>query len=141
MCKHVAATLYGVGARLDTEPELFFRLRRVDQLDLLTAASSGAILAAQGGGTRKRIAETALAEVFGIELDESSRRAGAPPGAAPGDGGGQRRPPPGFHGDVPPPRSRSPRAVRPRRATPSARADRPVRSPGALRSRRRTTRG
>ena len=41
MCKHVAATLYGVGARLDAEPELFFRLRRVDQLDLLTAASSG----------------------------------------------------------------------------------------------------
>ena len=27
MCKHVAAALYGVGARLDAEPELFFRLR------------------------------------------------------------------------------------------------------------------
>jgi uncharacterized Zn finger protein len=79
MCKHVAATLYGVGARLDTEPELFFRLRRVDQLDLLTAASSGTTLAAQGGGTRKRIAETALAEVFGIELDESSKVSGAAP--------------------------------------------------------------
>src|SRR5206468_339400 len=24
MCKHVAAVLYGVGARLDTQPELFF---------------------------------------------------------------------------------------------------------------------
>jgi uncharacterized Zn finger protein len=69
MCKHVAATLYGVGARLDAEPELFFRLRRVDQLDLLTAASSGAALATQGGGTRKRIAPAALADVFGIELD------------------------------------------------------------------------
>ena len=68
MCKHVAATLYGVGARLDAEPELFFRLRRVDQLDLLTAASSGAALTARGGGTRKRIAKTALGEVFGMEL-------------------------------------------------------------------------
>ena len=76
MCKHVAATLYGVGARLDTAPELFFRLRRVDQLDLLRAAGSGAALAAQSGGARKRIAESALADVFGIELD-------APPPARP----------------------------------------------------------
>ena len=30
MCKHVAATLYGVGARLDHEPELLFTLRGVD---------------------------------------------------------------------------------------------------------------
>jgi uncharacterized Zn finger protein len=82
MCKHVAATLYGVGARLDTEPELFFRLRRVDQLDLLTAASSGVTLAAQGSGTRKRLAETALTEVFGIELDESSKVSGVLPGPA-----------------------------------------------------------
>ena len=30
MCKHVAASLYGVGARFDSEPELLFRLRGVD---------------------------------------------------------------------------------------------------------------
>jgi uncharacterized Zn finger protein len=83
MCKHVAATLYGVGARLDTEPELFFRLRRVDQLDLLTAASGGVIPAARRGGTRKRIADTALAEVFGIELDPSSKGSDAPARTAP----------------------------------------------------------
>jgi uncharacterized Zn finger protein len=142
MCKHVAATLYGVGARLDDEPELFFRLRRVDQLDLLTAASSGAVLAAQGGGTRKRIAETALTEVFGIELDESSREPGLPPGAALE---GRRR---AASAAARIQRGRAtvrdpevPRTVRPRRAIPSARADRPVRSPAALRSRRRTTRG
>ena len=70
--EHVPATLYGGGARLDVERELFLRLRRVDQLDLLTAASSGAVLAAQGGGARKRITETALTEVFGIELNDSS---------------------------------------------------------------------
>jgi uncharacterized Zn finger protein len=78
LCKHVAATLYGVGARLDAEPELFFRLRRVDQLDLLTAASR-ARRPAQGPAARKRIPAAALAEVFGIELDESSREAGVPP--------------------------------------------------------------
>jgi uncharacterized Zn finger protein len=84
MCKHVAASLYGVGARLDAQPELFFRLRRVDQLDLLTAARSGATLAARGTGTRKRIAETALADVFGIELDEFPTASTAPPSPAPG---------------------------------------------------------
>ncbi len=35
MCKHVAAVLYGVGARLDREPELIFALRRVDPKDLV----------------------------------------------------------------------------------------------------------
>ena len=30
MCKHVAAALYGAGARLDAEPDLLFRLRAVD---------------------------------------------------------------------------------------------------------------
>jgi uncharacterized Zn finger protein len=141
MCKHVAATLYGVGARLDAEPELFFRLRRVDQLDLLTAASSGAVLgAAQGGGTRKRIADTALTEVFGIELDESSREPGTPPGAAPE---GRRGAAPAAARIL---RKRAAlrdpqasRAVRPRRATSSTRADRPARSPGSPRSRRRAT--
>jgi uncharacterized Zn finger protein len=124
MCKHVAATLYGVGARLDSEPELFFRLRRVDQLDLLTAAHSGASLAAQGTGTRKQIAETALAEVFGIELDDSARASGAASGPAPG----RRRGPAAAA-------ARSPRgradggdpgsspAARSRRATPGGKAD------------------
>ena len=81
MCKHVAAALYGVGARLDTEPELFFRLRRVDQLDLLSAARSGASLTARGAGSRKSIADTALAEVFGIELDVSAPAPGTGPPA------------------------------------------------------------
>lgn len=35
MCKHVAATLYGVGVCLDTKPELLFSLREVDPLDLV----------------------------------------------------------------------------------------------------------
>lgn len=30
MCKHVAAALYGVGARLDHDPTLFFELRGID---------------------------------------------------------------------------------------------------------------
>ena len=34
MCKHVAAVLYGIGARLDQQPELLFRLRAVDGAEL-----------------------------------------------------------------------------------------------------------
>jgi uncharacterized Zn finger protein len=69
MCKHVAATLYGVGARLDQEAELFFRLRRVDQTELLTEAGRGTALAVGQDGRRRQIAESALADVFGIEID------------------------------------------------------------------------
>jgi uncharacterized Zn finger protein len=81
LCKHVAATLYGIAARLDTEPELFFRLRQVDQLDLISAASR-ARLPAGGQGTRKRIADARLAEVFGIELDIDSPAPDARPPVA-----------------------------------------------------------
>jgi uncharacterized Zn finger protein len=35
MCKHVAAVLYGIGARLDVSPLLFFKLRSIPFEDLL----------------------------------------------------------------------------------------------------------
>src|SRR6266404_3402692 len=40
MCKHIAAVLYGVGARLDERPELLFRLRAVDETELLSDLGS-----------------------------------------------------------------------------------------------------
>ena len=78
MCKHVAAVLYGVGARLDQSPELFFVLRQVDQAELLAGGRAADVLAAAGattGGTlgKKRIASSAVAGLFGIELDDSPR--------------------------------------------------------------------
>lgn len=70
VCKHVAAVLYGVGARLDRRPELFFTLRQVDQAELIGAATTGAV-ARSAATMANRIADSKLAEVFGIELDES----------------------------------------------------------------------
>jgi len=35
MCKHIAAALYGVGAKLDTDPLLFFTLRSIDPASLI----------------------------------------------------------------------------------------------------------
>jgi uncharacterized Zn finger protein/DNA-binding XRE family transcriptional regulator len=75
MCKHVAAVLYGVGARLDESPELLFLLRGVDHEELISAEIGVAAVAETPSG-RRRIEENALADVFGIEMSED-----APPAA------------------------------------------------------------
>jgi len=68
MCKHVSATLYGVGARLDAQPELLFRLRKVHETDLI--ATAGKALPATGKipEAGKVLEEGRLGEIFGIEM-------------------------------------------------------------------------
>jgi uncharacterized Zn finger protein len=70
MCKHVAAVLYGIGARLDQRPELLFQLRRVDGSDLLVQAGSGVTRPRNPLRTAKVLDESALGDVFGIEMVE-----------------------------------------------------------------------
>ncbi len=69
MCKHVAAVLYGVGNRLDHQPELLFHLRGVDHQELIQADAEAAVSAATGRGKAKRIATGDLSDVFGIDFD------------------------------------------------------------------------
>lgn len=72
MCKHVAAVLYGVGARLDEKPGLFFTLRGVDMEELLTAASASATAPiAPGATTGAALAGADLTEIFGVEIETS----------------------------------------------------------------------
>ena len=66
LCKHLSAVLYGVGARLDTQPELLFLLRGVDHLELIGGAVAATALATGGAG---ELADEQLADVFGIEID------------------------------------------------------------------------
>jgi uncharacterized Zn finger protein len=66
MCKHVAATLYGVGARLDHQPELFFKLRKLDHLELIEEAVAGAGKASST--EKKTLAAADVSDIFGIEL-------------------------------------------------------------------------
>ncbi|MEP7242707.1 MAG: hypothetical protein ABI885_03380 [Gammaproteobacteria bacterium] len=66
MCKHVAAVMYGVGARLDQQPELLFTLRNVDHAELIAQAADLAVN--RRGASRKTLADDALGDVFGIEL-------------------------------------------------------------------------
>ncbi len=68
MCKHVAAVLYGVGARLDDQPDLLFTLRQVNHLDLIAQAADVDALT-QASSPQKTICAGDLADVFGIELE------------------------------------------------------------------------
>ncbi len=74
MCKHVAAVLYGIGARLDEDPSLFFTLRKVEINDLISQAVADKTnqLLQQAEKKSKRVMEDAnLSDVFGIDLEES----------------------------------------------------------------------
>ena len=70
MCKHVAAVLYGVGTRLDEQPELLFTLRRVDAKDLVTQAGAGLPKPKKATKASKVLDSAALGDVFGIEMAE-----------------------------------------------------------------------
>ena len=73
MCKHVAASLYGVGARLDEKPELLFRLRGVDEQELLARAASGIPLSAKAPPAGRVLDAGLLEELFGVEIEPARR--------------------------------------------------------------------
>ncbi len=68
MCKHVAATLYGIGARLDAEPELLFNLRKVDAKELIARAGESGAPVQKLPGAGRILDSSKLADVFGIDL-------------------------------------------------------------------------
>ncbi len=70
LCKHLAAVLYGVGARLDEDPELLFLLRGVDHTDLITDIKIPTTRSKEHH-TRRRQLKGDLGNVFGIDLDET----------------------------------------------------------------------
>lgn len=80
MCKHVAATLYGVGARLDNEPELLFRLRHVEPQQLIRQA--GNVPAMAPSDARGALDGADLSALFGIDLEDASAASTATSSAA-----------------------------------------------------------
>ncbi|MDH5674602.1 MAG: hypothetical protein OEZ06_20915 [Myxococcales bacterium] len=82
MCKHVAATLYGVGARLDEQPELLFALRGVDASELVeTAVQQPASPRSQRKG--RLLDNDHLSSIFGVDITPSDQKnAASPPEAA-----------------------------------------------------------
>lgn len=68
MCKHVAATLYGVGVRLDEAPELLFQLRGLNPEELVSAAVLDPTGAADETD-RKVLGDDSLTSIFGVDID------------------------------------------------------------------------
>jgi uncharacterized Zn finger protein len=79
MCKHIAATLYGIGARLDLEPELLFLLRGVDHRELIAAPAATAKLSTTLDMEERGIAEEDISDIFGIEIDREEKKLQSPP--------------------------------------------------------------
>jgi len=68
MCKHVAAVLYGIGARLDRQPELLFRLRAVDEKDLLVGFDKSLPMTKSGPAAGKVLEADDLSAMFGLDM-------------------------------------------------------------------------
>ncbi|MCF8067988.1 MAG: hypothetical protein K9L30_05335 [Desulfobacterales bacterium] len=76
MCKHVAAVLYGIGARLDEDPALFFMLRGMDMKDLVSTAvkdHSRRLLEKAEQTGAKVIDNSDLSDMFGIDMEDDIR--------------------------------------------------------------------
>ena len=74
MCKHVAAVLYGIGARLDHQPELLFTLRKVDQQDVDREAGLSPAKPRKRPAAAKVLASDGLSALFGIDIAPAIRR-------------------------------------------------------------------
>ena len=72
MCKHVAAVLYGVGARLDHQPELLFRLRGVDEKELIVKAGKSIPPATKGPAGARVLGGEDLADMFGLDMAQAT---------------------------------------------------------------------
>lgn len=69
MCKHVAAVLYGIGARLDQQPELLFRLRAVDEKELVAHIDAALPTAKRAPAPDKVLDADDLSALFGLDID------------------------------------------------------------------------
>ncbi len=69
MCKHIAAALYAVGAKLDTDPLLFFTLRGIDPVELIKKSvdeKMKSLLENAKKKSNRTIDESDVARIFGV---------------------------------------------------------------------------
>ncbi|MGH9202896.1 MAG: hypothetical protein ACRD2A_16855, partial [Vicinamibacterales bacterium] len=78
MCKHVAAVLYGIGARLDHQPELLFTLRKINQEDLVANAGTRLSKTRKRPASARVLAADDLSEMFGIDMAPAATPAPVP---------------------------------------------------------------
>jgi uncharacterized Zn finger protein len=83
MCKHIAATLYGIGARLDASPELLFLLRQVDASELIAKAGEGGPAPQKAPSSARMLDASKLTELFGIDVGGAEPEIPRKPAAKP----------------------------------------------------------
>jgi uncharacterized Zn finger protein len=83
MCKHVAATLYGIGARLDASPELLFLLRKVDASELIAKAGEGGAAPHRAPSSARILDASKLTELFDIDVASAQSEFPRKPASAP----------------------------------------------------------
>jgi uncharacterized Zn finger protein len=71
MCKHAAAALYGVGARLDEKPQLLFVLRGVDESDLFARTGKDLSLSNAAPSAATVLDDSDVAALFGLEMADT----------------------------------------------------------------------
>src|SRR6266542_1890783 len=72
MCKHVAAVLYGIGARLDQQPDLIFRLHNVDEKELIAGAGTALPQAQKAPAASKVLGGEDLSILFGLDIAQGT---------------------------------------------------------------------
>jgi len=74
MCKHVAAVLYGVGARLDDKPEELFMLRQADHIELIANADTTSLTKSTANQNDQILEGGDLSSLFGIDMGNVSKK-------------------------------------------------------------------
>src|SRR5271169_5552488 len=77
MCKHASAVFYGVGARLDAEPDFLFALRGVDRSELIAGAGRNLPITTTRVAAERIVAEDDVAALFGLELEPAPSQSGS----------------------------------------------------------------
>jgi uncharacterized Zn finger protein len=72
MCKHVAAVLYGIGARLDEQPDLVFKLRAVDHAELIVSTAKGRALTSTAAASARVLDGDDLSALFGLDMGDQA---------------------------------------------------------------------
>ena len=81
MCKHVAAVLYGIGARLDQQPDLIFRLHNVDEKELIAGTGTALPQAKKAPAASKVLGDEDLSVLFGLDMAQGTGADGGLRGA------------------------------------------------------------
>jgi uncharacterized Zn finger protein len=85
MCKHVAAVLYGIGARLDQQPDLIFRLHNVDEKELIAGTGTALPQAKRAPAANKVLGGEDLSALFGLDIAQGTGVDGGLRGAESGE--------------------------------------------------------